>query len=133
MNVVLEDNEIELRTDVEGIINTYDIYLKKTNEHIGYVVYRGYHYDVMLGDMGAVVYTKYRGHNYAFKAIKLISELLNENDIDNYWLVCDKYNIASKALIEKLGPKNRSLTIGNKYLFFECKTIEKDRKSNLQI
>lgn len=126
---VLEDDEIELRTPNENLINLYDIYVKETNENVGYVVYRGYHHDVMLGDMGALIYPKYRGHNYTAKAIKLISERLNENGIDNYWLICDKDNIPSKTLIEKLGPKNKTLTISNKYLFYECQTLEK-RKTN---
>ena len=128
MITILEDEEIELRTLNENIINTYDIYVKETNECAGYVKYRGYNYDNFLGDMGAIIYPKYRGHNYTYKAIILISQLLNENGIDKYWLTCNKDNIPSKTTIEKL-TDSLPEEIKENVLRYECQTLEKTKTS----
>ena len=129
---VLEDNEIELKTENSNIINDYIIYIKETNECVGYVKYRGYHHDIILGDMGAIIYPKYRGHNYTAKAIRLISRHLNENGIDNFWLTCKKDNIASFKTIKSIGKINIERTINNDILFFECQTLEKEKTNKKQ-
>lgn len=98
---VLEDDKIELRTNDENIINKYEIYLKETNECVGYIIYRGYHNDVLLGDMGSIIYPKYRGHGYAARALILLSQHLNENNIDNFYITCEKNNISSFNTIKK--------------------------------
>ena len=126
--VILEDDEIELKTQNSNIINNYLIYIKETNECAGYVKYRGYHHDIILGDMGSIIYPKYRGNNYCAKAIRLISEYLNENNIDTFWLTCKKDNIASLKTIKSIGKINIERTINNDILFFECQTLEKTKK-----
>lgn len=126
MITVIEDEEIELRTKNDNIINSYNIYIKETNELIGYIIYRGYHKDVKLGDIGSVIYPKYRGHGFAAKALVLLSKYLNENNIADFWITCNENNIPSKKTIEKLAQKNPK-KIENDILLYECQTIEKTK------
>lgn len=125
MITVIEDDEIELRTKDNNIINNYNIYIKETNELIGYIIYRGYHKDKLLGDIGSVIYPKYRGHGYAIKSLTLLSKYLNENNIEDFWITCNEDNIPSKKTIEKLAQKKPEKE--NSILFYECKTIEKTK------
>ena len=104
MITVTEDNEIELRTENDNIINFYDIYLKDIDKCVGYI--------------------KYRGHNYAYKALILLSQHLNEFGIEDFWITCDIDNIPSKKTIEKYAqiyPKE----LGDNILRYECPTMEK--------
>ena len=124
MITVTEDNEIELRTENDNIINFYDIYLKDIDKCVGYIKYRGYHNNEKIGDVGYVIYPKYRGHNYAYKALILLSQHLNELGIEDFWITCDIDNIPSKKTIEKYAqiyPKE----LGDNILRYECPTMEK--------
>ena len=126
MITVTEDNEIELRTENDNIINFYDIYLKDIDKCVGYIKYRGYHNNEKIGDVGYVIYPKYRGHNYAYKALILLSQHLNEFGIEDFWITCDIDNIPSKKTIEKYAqiyPKE----LGDNTLRYECPTIEKEK------
>ncbi len=121
----IENNEIELISQNDNIINKYMIYEKSTNECTGYMKYRGYHHDVMIGDVGSIIYPKYRGHHYAEKALILLSQHLNEVGIDSFWVTCNKDNTPSLKLIQNHGQINFEKTINNDILFFECQTLEK--------
>lgn len=126
MITITEDEEIELRTENNNIINFYDIYLKDRNECAGYIKYRGYHCGEKIGDVGYVIYPKYRGHNYAYKALILLSQHLNEFGIEDFWITCNIDNVSSKKTIEKytqVKPKE----LGENILLYECQTLEKEK------
>lgn len=81
----------------------YSIKLSSTGETIGKIDYRGYHYDRKLGDIGYRIDEKYRGNNYAFKALCLMGKLLEEKGVKDFWISARPDNLASRRIIEKFG------------------------------
>lgn len=105
---------------------SYYICLHDTNNIIGEIQYRGYHFDSLLGDVGYRIEPEYRGNKYAFQALVLLSELLYERGISDFWISTCNDNIASLKTIERYGGiliKNESIyDFINLYL---CQTLKK--------
>lgn len=104
-NPDLTDNEIDIYIKCnEGDIPFQGtIYLHGTGIEIGVIDYRGPVDSKWLGDIGYTISEEYRGHNYAYKALKLISPLIASKGIDKVTITTYKENIGSVKTIEKFG------------------------------
>lgn len=125
MTEKIEDNLIELKKDIDSLENIYSIILKTRNIQIGSISYRGYHYDSQLGDIGYMIHYNYRGHGFAQRALILLSQYLNNNDIRDFWITCDKDNIESLKQIIAHGDIIEKRFVTEDIMFFNCKTKEK--------
>lgn len=76
------------------------------------------------GNIGYSVKEEYRGHNYAYKASKLVIELAKYLNMEEVYITCHPNNIPSKKTIEKLNcefigiydvPKDNELYIRHGY------------------
>ncbi|HMM01153.1 MAG TPA: GNAT family N-acetyltransferase [Bacilli bacterium] len=77
------------------------------------------HHSFFNGNIGYEVYEGYRGHNYAFEAIKTIVPLAIFHDMDYLILTCAADNIPSKKTIEKTGAVFlKSVTPPSDYVFY---------------
>jgi len=100
-NLTNEEIDLIKTSSTEGL--RYKIVIHNTSIEIGYIEYRGYHYDINLGDIGYNISPEYRGNNYAYKAVCLLSELLIKNGIKDFWITSLSDNLASLKIIEKFG------------------------------
>ncbi len=57
------------------------------------------------GNIGYTVFSRYRGHNYAYKATLLLLKIAKEEGMDSIIITCSPDNIASRKTIEKLNAK----------------------------
>ncbi len=80
------DDEIVLKKFSSNIDTMYSIYLKKDIIKIGHIDYQGYHDSKITGDIGYVIDSNYRGHNYAYKALVLLSDYLYKNNIPDFYI-----------------------------------------------
>lgn len=92
---------IELRKHYNKMV--YSICLCGEKTEIGSIQYRGYHDSKIYGDIGYVIHKKYRGNNYAYQSLCLLSELLNEMGINDFLISAETSNIASNKTIQKYG------------------------------
>jgi predicted acetyltransferase len=84
----------------------FDIILQKENVKIGFVVIRAgltEQLAVRGGHIGFEIDEKYRGHNYASKAVMLLKPFTKEILVENALITCDEDNSASRRTIEKCG------------------------------
>ena len=122
-------NGIELRKHVDefsfedfgDITGKYKICLSSTKEVVGYIKYRGYHVNSKMADVGYAVDSKHRGHGYAYEALCLLSELLKENGIEDFWISVRPDNLPSVRTIEKYGAS--FLKSMDDVKVFSCKTF----------
>lgn len=99
---------------------------------MGYILYRKKD-ELQKGEISCIIFPKYRKNNYAYKALTLLSEFLNKNNIDSFFITCDKNNIRALKTIKKYGQIVFEREINNnKILYCECKTLEKQKENNLQ-
>ena len=114
---IKENEKIDLREIGRGI---YNIYIHNSKIHIGLITYSGYHSNETSGDIGYLIHEEFRGKNYSFEALQLLSEILYENGIPDFWISTYNTNIPSLKTIEKYG----GTIIKEQYniTLFQCKT-----------
>ena len=95
------DDEIVLKRFTKNIDDMYSIYLKDEVIKIGHIDYRGYHDSSITGDISYVIDSNYRGHNYAYKALVLLSDYLYKNNIPDFYISVFLDNVASLKIILK--------------------------------
>lgn len=118
---------IDLRRYGDKIDSYYDIYLHNTSEKVGSISYRGYHTHELFGDVGYGIDKKYQGNGYAGMALNMLSEYLNENGIEDFWISCYKNNLASYKTIMK--QEDKFVLSENEYsITFQCSTIKEKVK-----
>ena len=121
---------IDLREDVENKY-CYFIYLHGTTTEVGNISFRGYHISDFMGDIGYTIFEEYRGNDYAYQALILLSEKLYEDGIPDFWAGVYERNIASVKTLEKYGGKiikrNESSA-----LLFQCETKKRLEKESTQ-
>jgi predicted acetyltransferase len=103
---ILEDDELILSLILFSLKKQffyYKIYDKNEN-FIGTCGIR-LNSDEYLGNVEYEIFPDYRGNNYAYKAIKLLSNIANKYNVDNLTITADPTNIASNKTILKLGTK----------------------------
>ena len=101
--IIREDDEIRIVRSGNFLENIYWIYLIKTHEKIGHIDYQGYHSNMIEGDIGYYIFPDYRGHNYSFRALCLLSDYLKEMGISDFYISVFHDNPASNKIIRKYG------------------------------
>ena len=124
--LIASDNEIEIRKNSHNIDSMYGIYLKNTGLKVGHIDYRGYHDSLISGDIGYVIDNKYNGHNYAYKALCLLSSYLHENNISDFYISAFKDNYPSIKIIENYG--GGIIREDDRMITYQCNTRGKDYK-----
>ena len=99
----LSSDEIELKRPSDSVENIYWIYLKDKSIRIGHIDYQGYHSSMVSGDIGYFIDSRYKGHNYAYKALCLLSSYLHEIGIPDFYISVYHDNIGSIKTIKKYG------------------------------
>ena len=126
---IIEDDEIAIKRFGDDIENRYLIYLKKGIVKVGGIDYQGYHKSLLEGDIGYFIYDKYRGSNYAYKALCLLSNYLYENKIMDFYISVFHDNDASIKTIKKYGGnvvyQDQLLTT------YQCETRKREKDHNL--
>ena len=124
-------NKIDLRKSSKELEGRYLIFLHNTDIDIGEIKYNGYHQ--LFGDMSYFIYKEeYRGHGYAYEALRLLGDLLQKNGINDFWLTVQKNNIPSLKTIEKYGGYVIE-EFDHDALLYECKTLSKDLEEESKI
>ena len=92
---------------------SFNIILKETNAHIGWVGLGGLPSDITKKEIFYLIGLKYQNQGYGTEASKAMLEYgFNTIDIDEIVAVCTKENIASKRVMEKIGLKFRYIQEG---------------------
>ena len=112
---------VYLKKPTNGLLGKYKIFLKDSNELIGEIEYRGYHISEYIGDVGYNIEEEYRGNNYAYEALELLSDILINNGIDSFWISASSRNYASIKILLRYGGQRKYDTDEN-FVFLECKT-----------
>lgn len=104
-NPDLTDGEIDiyLKADETKLPFQGTIYLHDTAIEVGVIDYRGPVDSKWLGDIGYTIKEEYRGHNFAYKALNLISQLIASKGIDKVTITTYPTNLPSVRTIEKFG------------------------------
>ena len=97
----IETNYLILKKDDSNIVGTYYIYMKNPKKLIGSITYRGYHFDQKMGDIGSIIHSSYKNNGLGKEALFKIIELLNQNNIPDFWITCESKNEVSKHIINK--------------------------------
>ena len=124
---IAADDEIEIKRLGNELCNMYNIYLKKNKLKVGHIDYRGYHDSVISGDVGYVIDYRYRGNNYAYKALCLFSNYLYDNNIPDFYISVFHDNIPSIKTIHKYGG-GMIIKEDDKITTYECETRKKENK-----
>jgi predicted acetyltransferase len=114
---IKENEKIDLRKTVRG---RYIIFIHNSKIPVGEINYRAYHSSEIFGDIGYTVHEEFRGNNYAFEALQLLSELLYEEGIPDFWISTYDSNIPSLKTIEKYG--GTIIKTERNIILFQCET-----------
>lgn len=131
-NPDLTDGEIDIYINGnEGDISFQGIiFLHNTPLEVGVIEYRGPCDAKWLGDIGYTINEEHRGHNYALKALELISQVILSKGIDKVTITTQKNNVASVKTIEKFGGVLTEIIYGD-VLSFTCElkpVLENNKK-----
>lgn len=97
---IISDDCIELRKKDNLLEGKYFI-CSKYDGVVGEIAYRGYHKYGLIGDVGYLVFRDYRKMGYATRSMKLMVDLLIENNVDDFNISVLKDNTPSLEIIEK--------------------------------
>ena len=123
---IASDDKIEIKRIDSEICNKYDIYLKEKGLKVGYIDYRGYHDSIISGDIGYVIDYRYRGNNYAYNALCLLSNYLYEKNVPDFYISVFHDNRPSIKAIHKYGG-GMIIKKDNMITTYQCETREKER------
>jgi len=70
---------------------------------------------------------EHRKKGYAYEAYNLISKLLNEKGIPDFWVTCNRRNTASIKLIMHHNGIIEQKFITDDIILFRCKTKQKEK------
>lgn len=126
-SLIAENDEIEIKRFGNELEGMYGIYLKGQGIKIGHIDYRGYHASLITGDIGYIIDFKYHGHNYAYKALCMLSDYLYKNGVSDFYISVFTDNIPSVKTIEKYG--GRIIRIDDRLTTYQCDTrlLKKER------
>lgn len=115
-NLISSNEDIDLYKISEGIDGSYYIYLHNTAEEVGVISYNPKYSNSIYGDISYSIYDDYQGHSYAFQALCMLSNHLEENNINSIRISARKDNIPSIKTIqkyEKVNNHRKIMDIGN--------------------
>ena len=118
---IIVGERIGLKNLGDNICEEYLIVLNDTDKVIGSITYRGHHFSNFLADIGFTINPEYRGNGYAYEALCLLSDILYDNNIKDFWITAFKANTPSIKTIIKYGAKELSSDY-DKVAFYECDT-----------
>ena len=118
------DDEIEIKRIGDTLENMYGIYLKGESIKIGHIDYRGYHDSTITGDVGYFIDNRFNGHNYAYKALSLLSDYLYKNGVPDFYISVFIDNVPSLKIILRavLNYGGSIIEMNGNMVTFECKT-----------
>lgn len=125
IEVPVDDHEFSVPTLV------FDIYVDAMSRVVGRCEYR-FEQGIDLvyyGNVGYVIYSPYRGNNYAYKACVQLLALLKERyaEMDEVYITCNPDNMPSKRTIEKLGATYlQTVDVDPKHELFRYGEVQKD-------
>lgn len=102
----ISDGEIDLYLEYHNLETGYrmcKIFLHNTSTYIGDIKFFGKSNYIATGNIAYNINQKFRGHGYALKALKLITDKIYEDGIDKVYIAAFDYNIPSIKTIEKFG------------------------------
>lgn len=105
---LLENDEFRLELTISINNNYYyKAYKKDINEHIGNFGIRleKNEENYYLGNIEYEVFDEFRGHHYAEKVTKLLTNIAVDKEVDDLYITADPKNLASIKTIEHLGAK----------------------------
>lgn len=104
----ISDGEIDLYLfdyDINLGSRFCKIYLHNKPILVGEISFRGKIEFSSFGNISYCINKEFQGHNYALKALKLITDKIYEDGIDKVFISARDYNIPSIKTIEKFGGK----------------------------
>ncbi len=99
-----DDMELVLDELIHGDLWDYDLFLIMVNQQeVGRIVFRRASATLVSisGHVGYHVESEYRGHGYAYQALKLLMKHIAGLGYESIIITCDPLNIPSKKTIEK--------------------------------
>lgn len=108
--IIKTDGGIDLTIpkDFEEYDNNFDIYLHNTNEFVGTIWYdegNDKEFVKYYGNVGYKIKEEYRGNKYALKALKLLKDIMLDDDVKTMIFSILPENIASRKTAEKFGAR----------------------------
>ena len=97
---ILKNEEIALLNQSDSLDGKYYIYRVEDIENVGYIVYSPED-EEDIGSIGYSVKDKYRGHKYAYKSLRLLTNFLKENGVEKVTIVTTIDNIPSIKTMER--------------------------------
>ena len=119
-HLIASSEELDIKRFGNEIESIYNIYLKGQYLKIGHIDYRGYHFSPITGDVGYVIDYRFNGHNYAYKALCLLSDYLKKNNIPDFYVSVFYDNIPSIKTIQKYG--GQIIWQDNRIATYDCLT-----------
>ena len=97
---ILKNEEIALINQKDTLDGMYYIYRIEDDQKVGYIVYSPED-EENIGSIGYSVKDKYRGHQYAYKSLKLLTEYLKVKGVNQVTIVTTIDNIPSIKIMDK--------------------------------
>ena len=97
---LLKNGEIALINQKDTLDGMYYIYRIEDDQKVGYIVYSPED-EENIGSIGYSVKNKYRGHEYAYKSLRLLTNYLKENGVEKVTIVTTIDNIPSIKIMDK--------------------------------
>lgn len=98
---LLKNKEIALVNNTDLLEGKYNIYRTSDCKKVGFISFFPDYYDSEIGSIGYDIGPSYRGNNYAYKALCLLSDYLISNGVNNISIVTTNDNIPSLSVMEK--------------------------------
>ena len=118
---LLKDDEIALINREKQLEGRYDIYSVTDQLRLGYITFYPEDFDTEKGSVGYSISMPHRGHNYAFKSLKLLSNYLSSEGIEKISVFAEKANEVSVRIIDKFSEEvsyeDKSNDSFKKYIF----------------
>lgn len=101
LNELLKNDEIALINSSETLEGKYNIYKIDDQNKVGYITYSPNEYETEIGSIGYSILSPYRGNNYAYKSLKLLTSYLSSKGVDKISIVANLDNTNSIRVMEK--------------------------------
>ncbi len=97
----LKDDEIALVNNMNELEGKYNIFRIDNQQKVGFISFSPNDYESEIGSVGYGIVPRFRGNNYAYKALKLLSNFLSNNGVDKISIAASIDNIPSISIMEK--------------------------------
>lgn len=112
-NLISFNENIDLYKLDNELDGTYFIYIHSKPVEAGVICYNPKYSNSIFGDISYSVYDEYQGHNYAFQALCMLSNHLEQNGVSSIRISARKDNIPSVKTIQKYEKVNPCKKIMN--------------------